>query len=81
MDWRRCANRRKARRLQLAAVDYLGDLPSEPLLPMRPVYMPRHSARCFACPRTHRMLAWIGVSVVTGLAFVHLVMTLSWSWP
>ncbi len=76
MIWR-CANRRKGRRLQLAAVDYLGDVPSEPLLPIRPVYMPRDSARCFACRKTHRMLAGLGVAALAVLGFVHLMMTLS----
>jgi hypothetical protein len=74
-----CANRRKARRLHLAAVDYLGDVPSEPLLPMRPVYMPRYSARCFACRKTHRLLAGLGFAAIVILGGVHLMMTLSWS--
>lgn len=59
-----CANKRKARRLQLASVDpesYLGDVVGMPLAPMRPVYR----------VKTHRWIerglpvitAWIGIAV------------------
>ncbi len=74
-----CANRRKGRRLQLAAVDYLGDVPSEPLLPLRPVYMPRDGARCFACRKTHQLIAGLGVAAFALLGVIHIAMTLSWS--
>ncbi len=60
---------------------HLGDIAGDMPLPMRPVYMPRASARCWSCRKTHRLLAGIGISVVAGLILIHLVMTFAWSWP
>lgn len=77
MIWHR-ANRRRGRRLELASVDYLGDIPGEALLPMRPVYMPRDRSRCFACRKTHRMMGVIGLTIVTLLFCIHVVMLFSW---
>jgi len=67
------ANRRKARRLQLAAVDsHLGDVIGAPLAPMRPVYLQRAEARCFVQRFTHRALAIVAAIAVTALLAAHL---------
>ncbi len=68
----RCANRRKGRRLQLAAVDYLGDIRGEPPLPMRPVYLRRIDARVWLQRKTHRTLAVFGISALVAIYVVML---------
>lgn len=72
MIWR-CANRRKGRRLQLAAVEpYLGDIIGEAPAPMRPVYLRRIDARCWVQRFTHRTLAVVGTIAVALLLAAHL---------
>ncbi len=72
MTWR-CANRRRARRLQLAAVEpYLGDIIGDDPSPMRPVYLRRIDARCWVQRGVHRTLAVVGAVVVTLLLGCHL---------
>ncbi len=68
-----CANRRKGRRLQLAAVEpYLGDIIGEAPAPMRPVYLRRSDACCWVQRGTHRALAILGAVAVTILLGCHL---------
>ena len=73
MTWR-CANRRKARRMQRAASvePYLGDIIGEAPSPMRPVYLRRIDARCWVQRSTHLTLAICGVVAVLILLACHL---------
>lgn len=79
MTWR-CANRRKARRLHLAAVEpYLGDIIGAMPAPMRPVYLRRIDARCRVQSSVHVILASLGAGAMILLISIPLVTLFAFS--
>lgn len=79
MDFR-CANRRRKRRLHLAAVEpYLGDIIGTMPAPMRPVYLRQIDARCRVQSGVHVILATLGAGGMILLISIPLVTLFAFS--